>query len=280
MVGFALVTAVTRIWSRVWIFNAARAAEYDLRGDLFRHLLGARRPVPRVAPDRRHDVAADQRRPDRARDVGRRRPQHRQHRVRVRTVLTMMIRIDPTLTLWACLPYPTIVIAGRLFGKRIYKASIGVQAQLGALSNEIQEDLTAIAAIKTYGLEAERRARFVASSHQLLDRNMALTRIRGAMGPVFAGLGSIAMLLVLYLGGRRHIDGRLGLDQLIELTQYLARLVWPTWRWAGCCRCCSAARRRGPGWPRSWHPAPIVDGPGPAGWPARRSARAASSSAT
>jgi ATP-binding cassette subfamily B multidrug efflux pump len=23
----------------VWIFNAARAAEYDLRGDLFRHLL-------------------------------------------------------------------------------------------------------------------------------------------------------------------------------------------------------------------------------------------------
>lgn len=114
------------------------------------------------------------------------------------TVLTMMIRIDPTLTLIACLPYPTIVIAGRLFGKRIYKASIGVQAQLGALSNEIQEDLTAIAAIKTYGLEAERRARFVVSSHQLLGRNMALTRIRGAMGPVFAGLGSIAMLLVLY----------------------------------------------------------------------------------
>src|SRR5579862_4841384 len=39
MVLFALSTALTRIFSRIWIFNAARAAEYDLRSDLFRHLL-------------------------------------------------------------------------------------------------------------------------------------------------------------------------------------------------------------------------------------------------
>ena len=36
---FAVATAVTRIGSRVWIFNAARAAEYDVRSDLFGHLL-------------------------------------------------------------------------------------------------------------------------------------------------------------------------------------------------------------------------------------------------
>ncbi|HMG54604.1 MAG TPA: ABC transporter transmembrane domain-containing protein, partial [Kofleriaceae bacterium] len=39
LIGFALATAVTRIASRVWIFNAARAAEYDLRSDLFGHLM-------------------------------------------------------------------------------------------------------------------------------------------------------------------------------------------------------------------------------------------------
>ena len=228
MVGFAITTALTRIWSRVWIFNAARGAEYDLRGDLFRHLLGldglyhASHPTGDTMSRLTNDVQT----------------------VRAMwgagilnivntafafaTVLTMMLRIDPILTLYACLPYPMIVVAGRMFGKRMFKSSIAVQAQLGSLSNEIQEDLTAIAAIKTYGLEGERRARFVAASHKLLDTNMALTRIRGAMGPVFAGLGSIAMLLVLYLGGRSHIEGELGLDKLIELTQYLARLVWPT----------------------------------------------------
>src|SRR5450432_1132135 len=37
LVLFAVFTAITRIASRVWIFNAARAAEYDLRSDLFGH---------------------------------------------------------------------------------------------------------------------------------------------------------------------------------------------------------------------------------------------------
>ena len=59
-------------------------------------------------------------------------------------------------------------------------------------------------------------------------RGRSPTRVRGAMGPVFAGLGSLAMVMVLYIGGRRHIDGELGLDHLVEMTQYLARLVWPT----------------------------------------------------
>src|SRR5262245_54067001 len=39
MIGFAVATAVTRIMSRMWIFNAARGAEYDLRSELFGHLL-------------------------------------------------------------------------------------------------------------------------------------------------------------------------------------------------------------------------------------------------
>src|SRR5262245_46165698 len=39
LVGFAAATALARIWSRIWIFNAARAAEYDLRSDLFGHVL-------------------------------------------------------------------------------------------------------------------------------------------------------------------------------------------------------------------------------------------------
>ena len=39
IIAFALATALTRIASRVWIFNAARAAEYDLRSDLFGHMM-------------------------------------------------------------------------------------------------------------------------------------------------------------------------------------------------------------------------------------------------
>ncbi len=39
LVALAVAFAATRIWSRVWIFNAARAAEYDLRSELFGHMM-------------------------------------------------------------------------------------------------------------------------------------------------------------------------------------------------------------------------------------------------
>ena len=228
MVAFALGTAVTRILSRTWIFNAARSAEYDLRSDLFRHLLGLDLPWYRAHPT--GDVMSRL-----TNDVATVRAMWGAGVLNVvntafafATVLVMMIRVDPWLTLWACLPYPTIVVLGRIFGKRIYKTSQAVQAQLGTLSNEIQEDLTSIQAIKAYGLEAVRKERFRESSQKLLEKNMALTRVRGQLGPAFAALGALSSIVVLYIGGRKVMDGTIELGQLVEMTGYLARLVWPT----------------------------------------------------
>lgn len=224
MAGFALATAITRIYSRIWIFNAARAGEYDLRSDLFRHLMGLDQPYYRAHPT--GDVMSRL-----TNDVQTVRAMWGAGILNLlntafafTTVLIMMIRIDPWLTLLSCVPYPTIVFVGRVFGKRIYKGSQAVQAQLGSLSNEIQEDLTAIAAIKTYGLEATRRDRFRRSSEKLLGANMMLTRVRGQLGPAFVALGSLSTIIVLYAGGMRGLS----VDHLVEMTGYLTRLVWPT----------------------------------------------------
>jgi ATP-binding cassette subfamily B multidrug efflux pump len=228
MVVFAFGTAITRILSRVWIFNAARAAEYDLRSDLFRHLLGLDLPWYRAHPT--GDVMSRL-----TNDVQTVRAMWGAGILNVIntlvafvTVLVMMLRVDPWLTLWACLPYPTIALLGQMFGKRVYKTSQAVQAQLGTLSNEIQEDLTSIQAIKSYGLEQVRKERFRISSQKLLDKNMALTRVRGQLGPAFAALGALSSIVVLYVGGRAVIRREIELGQLVEMTGYLARLVWPT----------------------------------------------------
>ena len=258
--GFAVGTAVTRIYSRIWIFNAARSGEYDLRSDLFRHLMGLDQPYYRAHPT--GDVMSRL-----TNDVQTVRAMWGAGILNVLntafafvTVLAMMIRIDPWLTLLACVPYPTIVFVGRVFGKRIYKGSQAVQAQLGTLSNEIQEDLTAIAAIKTYGLEATRRERFRRSSEQLLGANMMLTRVRGQLGPAFVALGSLSTIIVLYAGGMRGLS----VDHLIEMMGYLTRLVWPTLAlgWM-----LSLLQRGRASWSRVAAlldtQATIVDGPGP-----------------
>jgi ATP-binding cassette subfamily B protein len=227
MIGFAVATAITRILSRIWIFNAARAAEYDLRSDLFGHLLKLEPAYYRDHPT--GDVMSRL-----TNDV---------QTVRALwgagvlnlintafafvSVMVMMIRIDPWLTLWSILPYPTIYAVGQIMGKRIFKTSREVQGQLGAMSSKLQEDLGGIHLIKNYGLEDVRRGQFRTASLRLLDANMAITRVRGQLVPLLGALAAIGTVIVLWTGGRAVTRNDINVGQLIELLAYVARLVWP-----------------------------------------------------
>lgn len=228
MVVFAIATALTRIVSRIALFNAARSAEFDMRGDLFNHLLRLEPAFYRAHPT--GDVMSRL-----TNDVQTVRAMWGpgilnivNTAVAFVSVVTMMLLIDPMLTFWAILPYPIMFLAGRVFGRRIYKASRGVQEQLGSLSSTIQEDLTGIGIIKSYTLEDRRKGNFRRMSEVLLGRNMELTNVRGQLIPVLSGLASIGTVIVLWFGGIAVIEGRLGLGSLVEFQSYLARLVWPT----------------------------------------------------
>jgi ATP-binding cassette, subfamily B, multidrug efflux pump len=228
MVVMAILQAATRIVSRVALFNAARMAETDLRSILFGHLL-----TLEPAYYRAHSTG----------DVMSRLTNDVQtvramwgpgllnlvNTVLVFTVaLVLMLRMNPWLTLWALLPYPSMVLLGSMFGRRIYRTSRAVQEELGALSNAVQEDLTGIQVIKTYGIEEERQGRFGNRSNVLLERNMALTQVRGQLLPVLGAVASLGTVIVLFIGGRAVIKGSMGLGEMIQFIAYLAILVWPT----------------------------------------------------
>jgi len=227
-VALAAGFAVTRVASRILIFNAARAAEFDLRSDLFGHLL-------RLEPAfyRKHPTGDTMSRL--TNDVQTVRAMWGAGVLNLVNTplfylfaLVMMLQVDPLLTLWAVLPYPTIVVVGRIFGRRIYTNSREVQARLGGMSNQLQEDLGGIHVIKTYGLEDLRRKSFLASSLRLLDANMGLARVRGQLVPVLGALSSFGTVIVLWVGGHGVIRHDISLGQFTAFLGYLGMMVWPT----------------------------------------------------
>lgn len=228
MIGIALVQAGTRIASRVLLFNAARMAEFDLRALLFRHLLTLDSAYYRTHPT--GDVMSRL-----TNDVQTVRALWGPGLLNIvntsflfTVALTLMLRVDPVLTLWALLPYPSMVLLGLAFGRRIYKASRGVQEQLGVLGSSIQEDLSGVAIIKSYNLEQSRLKKFSEASVILMDQNMVLTQVRGKLVPTLGAVAALGTVVVLFLGGQRVIAGHITLGQLIEFNAYLAVLVWPT----------------------------------------------------
>ena len=228
MAVFAALTAATRVLSRVWIFNAARAAEYDLRSDLFGHCLtlspGYYRahPVGDVMSRLTNDVQT-------VRAVwGFGMVSLGNAVLSFASVLAMMLYTDPIVTLWVILPFPLIYVVGQAMSKRIYGTMRAVQGELGTLSSRIQEDLGAIQVIKTYGLEDLRRKGFSEGSNRLLKANMDAAKVRIQLGPSLGALAALGGALLILFGGRAVIHGDMTRGDIAAFATYLARLVWPT----------------------------------------------------
>ncbi len=228
MVVFSVLTAVTRIASRVLIFNSGRAAEYDLRSDLFGHLMTLSPAYYRDHPT--GDVMSRL-----TNDVQTVRAMWGAGLLNLAnaliafvTVLGRMLWADPIVTLWAILPFPMIYVVGQAMSRRIYGTMRAVQAELGALSSRIQEDLGVIQVIKTYGLEGVRRKGFIERSEKLLRENMEAAKVRIQLGPMLNTLAAMGMAILILFGGRALIHGDMTKGELVAFSGYLARLVWPT----------------------------------------------------
>jgi ATP-binding cassette subfamily B protein len=226
----AALTACTRIASRIWIFNSARAAEYDVRSDLFGHMMTMTPAYYRDHPT--GDVMSRL-----TNDVQTVRAMWgagllnlANAIVAFASVLGVMLLTDPVVTMWVILPFPLIYVVGQAMSKRIYRTSRGVQVELGILSSRIQEDLGAIQVIKTYGLEEVRRSGFIAQSQKLLDQNMAAAKVRIQLGPMLTALASLGAAILILFGGRAVAanDGTFTKGDFVAFSALVGRLVWPT----------------------------------------------------
>jgi len=228
IIVFAVLQAVIRTWSRIFIFDAARNVEYSLRRDLFTQLTRLDPPFYRRHPT--GDVMSRL-----TNDLTAVRALYGPGVLNLlntalvySTALVLLLHLSPRLTLLALIPYPLLMGAARGASRHIHRASRAIQEQLGTMSTAIQEDLAGIAVIKHYTLEESRQAAFRAVNDEYLDRALALVRVRGALMPLFAMLGGVGTLIVLWAGGREVIAGRMTIGSLVAFNGYLVLLSWPT----------------------------------------------------
>jgi ATP-binding cassette subfamily B multidrug efflux pump len=142
--------------------------------------------------------------------------------------LAAMWTIDPWLTLWALAPSPLLVLLARRFNHQVAIESTAVQEQLGALSARVQENLTGMPVVRAYTMEAREIDAFGRLNGEYLARSLRLARTQAAFSPMLGLISGLGGLIVLWVGGRGVIEGRLTLGAFVAFTGYLALLAWPT----------------------------------------------------
>jgi ATP-binding cassette, subfamily B, multidrug efflux pump len=212
---------------RHYVIGISRHLEFDLRNDLFAHLLELpaeyfqRHRTGEIMSRATNDLAA-------VRMMLGPGVMYLVNTLAVGTAAVfLMLAISPRLTLYALLPLPLISLSVWFFGDRIHRGFEAVQAQFAAISARVQENLSGVRVVRSFAREDRELADFEQLNQQYLERNFGLIRNWGLFHPWLAFLSGLAALLALYVGGREVIHDRITLGQFVAFTVYLAMLNWP-----------------------------------------------------
>ena len=141
--------------------------------------------------------------------------------------LSMMLWLSPRLTLYAMVPMvllPPVVLG---FGKIIHTRFEKIQEHFSTLSTFVQENLTGVRIVRAYVQEEEQARQFDGLNAEYRERNMQLVKAAGLFHPILGLITGVAMVIVLWVGGREVIAGTMSEGDYVAFFFYLAFLVWP-----------------------------------------------------
>jgi ATP-binding cassette, subfamily B, multidrug efflux pump len=222
-VGDAIALFVTR---RVLI-GASRDIEYEMRNDLFAHLL-------RLPPVwyRKHRVGDLMSRA--VNDLAAVRMllgpgiMQAANTLFVGSVaIVLMLMVSPGLTLVSLGVFPFIAIATNVVGKATHRRFTKIQEFFSEVSAEAQENFSGARLVRAFAREAGEEARFDAKNRELMRRNLGLARLNALFFPTLQSIIGAGFAMTLWYGGRQIMTGKLSVAQYVEFNLYMLELIWP-----------------------------------------------------
>jgi ATP-binding cassette, subfamily B, multidrug efflux pump len=227
MVALALGKGIFQYLTRWIVIGISRDIEFDLRNDLFHHL--EQLSYPYYQRTRTGDIMA------RATNdlnavrmlLGPAIMYSANTLVFTAGALIYMMKISPKLTLYTFLPLPIASIVIQYFGRQIHERFEKIQAMFSDISARAQENFSAARVIRAYAQEGAEIRQFEAANNEYIARSLPLARLMGLLWPTLELTLGLAVVLVLWLGGREVLLNRISIGQFGAFLTYMVQLTWP-----------------------------------------------------
>ncbi len=226
-IALALVSGVFRFTTRRTIIWMSRYLEYDLRGELFAHLL-------RLSPSFYHrtrtgDIMARMTNDlEAVRQLAGPAIMYSANAV-INLVIgvSFMIYLSPKLTLYAVIPLVIMPFSVNRIANMIHKRQSKIQEHFATITTAVQENLAGVRVVKAFQQEDAEIRYFEKLSRKYIDLNMDLAKLQGIFIPLMRLVAAVSYLTVFYFGGLAVINGEIGLGTVIAFFAYLGLLHWP-----------------------------------------------------
>ena len=227
LVGIALFKGFFQYLMRWILIGISREIEFDLRNDLFRHLESLsysyyqRTRVGDIMARATNDLNAVRML------LGPAIMYTANTIVFTAGALAFMLKISPRLTMFAFLPLPAASILVQYFGRRIHERFERIQATFSDISARAQENFSGARLVRAYVQEEAEIELFEEANREYISRSLKLVRLIGMLWPTLETLLGLAIILVLWLGGREVLLHRMDVGSFVAYNTYMVQLTWP-----------------------------------------------------
>jgi ATP-binding cassette subfamily B protein len=227
LLAVAGIKGIFQYLTRWVVIGASREIEFDLRNDMFRHLESLSYSF--YQRTRTGDIMA--------------RSTNDLNAVRMLLgpglmypastfaftagALFFMLSISHKLTLYAFLPLPVLSITVQYFGRRIHDRFERIQAMFSEISARAQENFSGVRVIRAYAQEEAEIASFETSNREYIARSLKLVRLMGMLWPTLETMLGLAIVLVLWIGGREVLHGKITVGDFVAFNTYMVQLTFP-----------------------------------------------------
>lgn len=226
---FAVISAIFRFFQRWILIGISRRIEYDLRNDLFEHLL----MMPPSYFDRMTTGDIIARATNDLNQVRSMLGPGLMYPVNTLFMMTFalggMAYLSPALTLIALVPPLIMAVGTNRLARIVHDRFTLVQEQYSAISTKIQENLAGIRVVKAYVREDSEVEAIKRLNTEYLNRNLDYFKAEGILYPFFGFSHNLGRFVVLSVGGVLMMTGVGGFDvgDFAAFLLYLNMLLFP-----------------------------------------------------
>lgn len=142
-------------------------------------------------------------------------------------VIFTMVNINLELTFWVLLPMPVLALSIFYVNGLINKLSEKIQEQLSNLTTHAQEFYSGIRVLKSFVQEKLAYNFYDKESESYKDKALDLARVEALFFPIMVLLIGLSNIIVIFVGGRKVMEGLITPGNLLEFVMYVNMLTWP-----------------------------------------------------
>ena len=147
------------------------------------------------------------------------------HAAAVILIVLFMLQMDLRMGLIGTAYIPVLLVLSAVVRRAYGTRTVALREAAARLTGILHENIFGVRVIRGFGVESHQRGRYEPASSAIVARAMALVRLETVYSVLGGSLPALAMVALLWWGGRWAISGEVTVGILLAFSAWMVRLT-------------------------------------------------------